>query len=279
MKVASPIFLQQASNVGRINGYLKLSFDSDDPILGDITGNGDITVTSIKNGEEISNTYSSPDALTISVQADAYSEIVLTGDVRTFVNNDYSDANLCEASNLSSLSYLSLDNNESSLDLIIADCPVLAHIESTYNSSGGGVEISNCPSLDSVSLSSGIFSYITIANAPQLRVLDLDENTTMSNFDISGAPSLQDFKCRSCGMLTELDLSKNTQLTSFNCEGCTQVHLISYDAAQSDPSYAIADLIRANADLQGTVFTDRNAPYFESIESAAIESGWTIEQL
>ena len=279
MKITSPIFLQQASNVGRVKGYLKLSFDSDDPILGDITGNGDITVTSIKNGEKISNTYSSPDALTISVQADAYSEIVLIGDIRTFANNDYSDANLCEASNLSSLSYLDFESNESSLDLIIADCPVLTGVTSMYNSRGGGVEISNCPELDNVTLSSGSFDYITIANAPRLRALRIDDNAMMPNFDISGAPRLQFFDCRYCASLTELDLSENMQLTTLSCEGCEKVNVIHYNATQPEPSSAIANLIRENADLQGIVYTDRNAPYFENIESAAIDSGWTIEQL
>lgn len=278
MKVTSPIFLQQAGNVGRKKSYLKLSFDSDDPILGDITGNGDITVTSIKNGEEISNTYSSPDALTISVQADAYSEIVLIGDIRTFANNDYSDANLCEASNLSSLSSLSVDNNESSLNLIVADCPVLTYISSTYSSGGGVANINNCQMLDVMTLAWSYYNSLIINNALQLREIDVQENP-MSNLDISGAPRLQQFNCTLCGMLTELDLSKNTQLTILYCGDCEKVNVIHYNATQPEPSSAIANLIRENADLNGTVYTDRNAPYFKNIESAAIDSGWTIEQL
>ena len=123
-----------------------------------------------------------------------------------------------------------------------------------------------------------------------LQALDLSTNTALEtlncNFcaalqalDLSKNTALETLNCNSCIALQTLDLSKNTALTSLGCGAIAKITGISYPATNSDVADAIAAAI-TNADAEdGTVYTDSAADYYSTIETAANNKGWTIEQI
>ena len=123
-----------------------------------------------------------------------------------------------------------------------------------------------------------------------LTSLDLSKNTALSRLecyscyalttlDVSNNTALTYLECGSCSALTALDLSKNTALTYLSCTNCTGLTTISYLATNSDVSTAVAGAITAADAADGTVYTDSDGAYYSTIETAANNKGWTIEQL
>ena len=85
--------------------------------------------------------------------------------------------------------------------------------------------------------------------------------------------------CSDNADLTSLDLSKNTALANLACSGCSSLIKIKYGATNSDVSTAIAGAITAADANDGTVYTDSQGDYYQTIADAATAKGWTIEQL
>lgn len=72
-----PFFLQTARLAGN---YIILQYGLDDPVIYDVTSNGEILVKSTKNGKVVFSRYQK-EIYSISVQADANTDIYLYGDV------------------------------------------------------------------------------------------------------------------------------------------------------------------------------------------------------
>ena len=106
--VNNPIFLQSAGNVqaGEKEGVIKLMFNTADPTIQSITGTGDITIKSIKDGEVVTDTVTDPSEDAIAVSADANSWIEITGEVTEFEHTGETKLIKIEAKNtaLTSLS-------------------------------------------------------------------------------------------------------------------------------------------------------------------------------
>lgn len=161
MKTHNPIFLQAAGRAGKTPfAGIKVLSPIENPIIGSVDGNGDITVTSIKNGEKISNTYSDPKDLTVSVQADANTWVIITGEITVFCPNEYHIEKVV-AYNNTALTYLNcydchdltvLDvRNNTALDCVdCGECFSLKVLCIINNTAQNSLDCGNNPVLDSI---------------------------------------------------------------------------------------------------------------------------------
>ncbi len=161
MKVTSPVFLQQAGRGGKTPfAGIKVLSPIENPIIGSVDGNGNITVTSVKNGEKISNTYSDPSDLTISVQADANTWVIITGEITVFSPNEYHIEKVV-AYNNTALTYLNcydchdltvLDvRNNTALDNVdCGECSILKVLCIINNTAQNSLDCGNSPAIDSI---------------------------------------------------------------------------------------------------------------------------------
>ena len=161
MKTHNPIFLQAAGRGGKTPfAGIKVLSPIENPIIGSVDGNGDITVTSIKDGEKISNTYSDPKDLTVSVQADANTWVIITGEITVFSPNEYHIEKVV-AYNNTALTYLNcydchdlivLDvRNNTALDNVdCGECSVLKVLCIINNTTQNSLDCGNNPALDSI---------------------------------------------------------------------------------------------------------------------------------
>lgn len=103
-----------------------------------------------------------------------------------------------------------------------------------------------------------------------------------------GAPSngsIDDIICDKSKTLMSLTtpssikhLRAGKYLTSLTVKG-TGINLVYYPANNNAVSTAIANAITNASANNGTVYTDPNGTYYDTIAQAATAKGWTIEQL
>jgi hypothetical protein len=96
-----------------------------------LTGNGLVYVDSVKNGETIRQTISSPNNLTVSIENDANSEVVIYGEIIEFRAMYYTNAKL-SALNVGSatlLERLFVANNVSLTSLDVSKNTALTHLD------------------------------------------------------------------------------------------------------------------------------------------------------
>ena len=81
--ILSPAFLQAAGRAGKGTPVGKIILDTQfaDPTISSISCTGDIKVSSIKNGAPLVETYTDLDGETLSIQADANTQIIISGDI------------------------------------------------------------------------------------------------------------------------------------------------------------------------------------------------------
>lgn len=79
--ILSPAFLQAAGRAGKGEPMGKIILDTQfaDPTISSISCTGDIKVSSIKNGAPLVETYTDLDGEALSIQADANTQIVISG--------------------------------------------------------------------------------------------------------------------------------------------------------------------------------------------------------
>ena len=229
--VNSPIFLQSAGNSTRFEG-IKMMFLSDDPTIQSITGTGDITIRSTKNGEEVIDTITDPEGDAVAVQADKNTWIYIEGEVTELEHTDETKLVRLTATNTA---------------LTILNCYSCYALQELNLSTNTALTILNC--------------YSCYA----LQELNLSTNTALTSLN-----------CSDCYALQELNLSTNTALTSLDCNSITQITAISYPATNSDVATAIANAITNADSSDGIVYTDSDADYYSTIETAANDKGWTI---
>ena len=258
MKITSPIFLQQAGRAGKTPfAGIKVLFPYANPIIGSVSGNGDITVTSVKNGEKISNTYSNPSSLTVSVRADANTWVIITGEITSFNCANYYVEKI--------IAY----NNTALTSLDCSNCPGLTALDLSTNTALTDLNCSDCPGLTALDLSTNTaLTSLDCSDCPGLTALDLSTNTALTSLS-----------CYNCPGLTALDLSTNTALTSLSCYNCPAIDSIKYGAENENVAISIASLITTNEALDGTVYTNSEGGFYSTIADAATAAGWTIAQL
>ena len=141
-----------------------------------------------------------------------------------------------------------------------------------------------------ISVKNTALTSLNCSDCSALQELNLSTNTALTSLNCSYCYALQELnlstntaltslECSSCSALQELNLSTNTALTSLECGSCAKLVSISYPATNSNVSTAVAGAITAATAADGTVYTDSAGAYYSTIETAANNKGWTIEQL
>ena len=138
----------------------------------------------------------------------------------------------------------------------------------------------NCTTLLSLDCSGwSNFNSDILMEAPSITHLNTYNCTGLTSLDLSHNTALTSLNIESCENLTSLDLSANTALTSlFENYYVENLSVIKYPATDSNVSSKIATLI-GYTNNSGTVYTDSAGAYYSTIETAANDKGWTIEQL
>ena len=242
----SALFAQLAGRGGRKMPVIKFTSSSDDPYIQSLSCNGTITIESTKDGQPVVETYKDLNLITVNVQADADTEIKISGHVTDLYFTAYSE----EDKDYSGFTDLS------SLDL--SETNVLKALSVDYNS---GLE------------------ELDVTHNTNLQTLIYGDMENLTGIDISKNTKLTYLYCAYCEGITELNLAANTALQYLNCNSCTSLSDISYSATNNYVSTAIAGAITNAAAADGTVYTDSEGAYYSTIADAATAKGWTIEQL
>jgi hypothetical protein len=140
---ATEVFLQAASEVGEEPvGKIILDTQSSDPSILSISCTGEIKVFSIKNGAPLVETYADLDEAAIAVQADANTQIIISGAEITYF----------EAGDNVNYTQISV-NNTALTELDLNTCKALTTLGLGRNTALATLRCNNCPSLTALDLS------------------------------------------------------------------------------------------------------------------------------
>ena len=139
--ILSPAFLQAAGRAGKGDPIGKIILDtkSADPIIGSISCTGEIRVTTIKNGARLIETYNDLDKYLLSIQADANTQIVISGAEITYCsigsNTDYTKISVkntalteLHCDSCRALTTLDVSKNTALTELYCSSCDKLVSI-------------------------------------------------------------------------------------------------------------------------------------------------------
>ena len=253
-----------------------------------LTANGLVYIDSVKNGENIRQTLSSPSDLTVSIENDANSEVVIYGEIIEFRAMYYTNAKLSELNvggatllkrlfvqNNISLTSLDLSKNTALTDLNCGSCTGLTSLDLSKNTALTYLDCNGCTGLTSLDLSKNTaLTYLDCNGCTGLTSLDLSKNTALTlldcygctgitSLDLSKNTALTYLNCNGCTGLTSLDLSKNTALTDLDCNGCTGLMLLD---------------IQNTSSLEGSVILDQGMANLTTLQVAGTSS-WAYEQV
>ena len=259
--ILSPVFLQSAGRAGKGGhvGKITLFTQFANPSIDSISCTGEIIVSSIYNGEKKIEIYSDLNGETLSIQADANTQIVISGVDITYFEIDTINTGYTKIS----------DKNTALTELLCNSCYALTELDVSENTALTQLNCDNCYLLTALNVSKNTaITQLSCSYCYALTALDVSKNTALTSLS-----------CNDCHVLTALDLSKNTALTTLNCSSCTKLVSISYLATNEDVSTAIAGAITNATSTTGTVYTDSAAAYYSTIATAATTKGWTIKQI
>ena len=258
-----------------------------DPIIYSLSCVGEISVISTKNGNQVVQTYTNLTDTQVSIQSDKNSKISIIGDVTSIVVNFYDGEDYYGTTDVVSF----VVNNSNYLNKIdIQSCTALREL----NVKGAiGLTELNCKHdyITSLDLSNNTalttlycdyvdLSSLDLSNNTALTTLTCSDNHSITSLDLSNNTALTTLHCAYATSMTSLDLSTNTALTSLSIGNqCKALKTIKYPATNSSVSTQIASAITAATAADGTVYTDSAGAYYSTIETAANNKGWTIEQL
>ena len=259
-------FLQAACAKATVS-VLRFGTSVDDPYIKSLSCKGEITIESIKDGEPVTATYSDLNNVEVNIQADADTEVTITGKVTKCYFTAYDED---EEGYVGFIDISSLNTSACvSLEELSVDYAPLDAIDVSANSKLKVLICGDMENLTSLDLAANTaLQYLYCYNCTGLTSLDLAANTALQTLDCSGISGL-----------TSLDLAANTALQYLYCGSCTGLTSIKYGASNSDVSTAIAGAITAATAADGTVYTDSQGAYYSTIADAATDKGWTIEQL
>ena len=161
--ILSPAFLQAAGRAGKGTPVGKIILDTQfaDPIISSISCTGEIKVSSIKNGAPLVETYTDLDGETLSIQADANTQIIISGVEITG----------CEIGENVAYTKISVKNTALT-QLNCNSCYALTALDVSKNTALTQLDCNNCAKLVSISypatnedVSTAVAGAITAADA------------------------------------------------------------------------------------------------------------------
>lgn len=218
----NPAFLQMAGNA-QAKEYITMVFSAADQSA-IISAEGDLLVTTIKNGQIVDAVYSNPSSQKISFEADENSVVTLTGKVKSIYggNGPFYLSNLISIDVTHAKSLISLKAGEakvSSLDV----SQNTALTELSIGNALTSLDVSKNAALTFLSVGSLSLTSLDVSKNTALTYLNIG-NTAITSLDLSKNIALASFFANN-GALTSLDLSNNTELTEIQVSDCALTSL------------------------------------------------------
>ena len=140
--ILSPAFLQAAGRAGKGTQMGKIILDTkySGPIISSISCTGEIKVTTTKNGAPLVETYSDLDGETLSIQADANTQIIISG----------AEITACEITQNTDYTKISVKNTALT-QLNCSYCYVLTALDVSKNTALTQLDCNGCTKLVSIS--------------------------------------------------------------------------------------------------------------------------------
>lgn len=302
MNFTSPVWLQSASNVGGENG-IAIVTNTENPKIVSISADGDVTVKSVKNGEQVSAMYSNLDQTQITIQADLGSIIKIVGDVTKIVFNEYNpaqpnyfhiesiDVSKCETLRYIDIKYTNLehlDTSKSNLSYINAESSDLMSLITNPNieylnfryTLVNDIDFTKCPLLKDLTCKDEL-EVLDLSNC-----LDLESLTSYSLdvpcIDLSNNTKLERVSFYVANPTNRYGLESVTfpnidTLVEVDIMGQLKVREITVNAVNSDVAQNIATTISQSTSLDGTVTLRQGDEFNQTIIDAAMEKGWDVQ--
>ena len=187
---------------GRKKPVIKFTSNAYDPFVQSLTCKGTITIESIKDGNPVVETYSNLTDTLVNIQADADTEITITGNV---IKLDFAVYN---------------------------DDPDVDDYEGCFDIST--VEVSECGRLKSLAVPyCENITELNLAANTALQYLYCG-NTSITELNLAANTALQTLYCNGCTSITKLNLAANTALQTLDCgnTSITELNLAANTALQ-----------------------------------------------
>lgn len=239
------------------NNYITFTTAAADPTIYIECNSGDtLTIRSISGGVPLIQTYACPFTGNVAIQADAGTNVKIVGDVYGV--------------------WFSLGCDISSVD--ISHCQTLVVLYAQFQNDITTIDVTHNPGLRCLDIEycSQIADIDTSAST-DLEMLVLNLLPLMQNINVQQNAALRLLGINTLD-ITSLDISNNTLLDSLVLLNVPDINLIRARSDWSDVANKIAQAI-TDANGTGTIYTNADGAYYSTIETAANNKGWTIEQL
>lgn len=133
----------------------------------------------------------------------------------TYLYVDNNKLSILDVSSLTKLQGLYCGGNQLAA-LNLSACSELIGLNISGNSDITSINLSNCPHLQSLSISNTSITSLDLGDFPELYYLSCS-GLKLNYLDLSEVPKLQHLYCSDCG-LTSLDVSNNPSLWDLGCE-------------------------------------------------------------
>lgn len=236
-------------------------------------------IHTIKNGAHETQSFTDMPSLSIiALQADAGSEIVIDGNISTFVigninGEDYSDL---DVSNCESLIYLEID-----------DIPTLASVDTSHNDGLLFLELDSVPNIASIDVSHNIMLYgLSIKNCPLIASVDTTANTLLRRLGLYDLPLVTSIDVSQNDLehlllenlpLTSLDVIHTSHLYYTDFTNLPDLTFLAVRGTEQGATNDFAQLITDATSTTGTLRTVATDQYYSTLATAATNKGWNIE--
>ena len=180
--ILSPAFLQAAGRAGKGIPMGKIILDTKfaDPTISNISCTGEIKVTTVKNGAQLVETYSDLDGETLSIQADANTQIVISG----------AEITACEIGENTTYTKISIKNTAIT-ELNCSSCYVLTALDVSKNTALTQLNCNSCYTLTALDVSKNTaLTQLNCSSCYTLTALDVSKNTALTQLNCSSCAKL-----------------------------------------------------------------------------------------
>ena len=222
-----------------------------------ITGNGLVYVDSVKNGETIRQTLSSPNSLTVNIENDANSEVVIYGEIIEFRAMYYTSAKL---------SALNVGNATQLERLYIASNPSITSLDLSKNTALTHLDCNGCTGITSLDLSKNTaLIYLNCYGCTGITSLDLSKNTALTDLDCNGCTGL---------MLLDIQNTSSLEGSVILDQGMANLTTLQVAGTSSWAYEQVESWLNDYAPNDGKLYVDEDTP--QAVITAAEAKEWEV---
>ena len=240
------------------NNYITFTTVAADPTIYIECNSGDtLTIRSISGGVPLIQTYACPFTGNVAIQADAGTNVKIVGDVYSY------SISITQGCDISSID---ISHCQTLMGLLVDGQNNIATIDVTHNPGLRALFVQYCSQIADIDTSASTDLETLVFISIPLQNINVQQNTALRTLGINTLD------------ITSLDISNNTLLDTLVLLNVPNINLIRARSDWSDVADKIAQAI-TDANGIGTIYTNADGAYYSTIETAANNKGWTIEQL